>query len=123
MTKSLNSTAQKLMEHGKGILAADESEGTIAKRFAKINLPNSLDLRRDYREMLFRSTDAMTNYISGVILTEETLNSPPPTVRRSALSWPMPMSFPASRSTAAPSPCPATTARRSPKASMACASA
>nr|WP_295884704.1 class I fructose-bisphosphate aldolase [uncultured Devosia sp.] len=73
MTKSLNAVAQKLMEPGKGILAADESEGTIAKRFAKINLPNSLDLRRDYREMLFRSTDAMTNYISGVILTEETL--------------------------------------------------
>ncbi|WP_137153090.1 class I fructose-bisphosphate aldolase [Devosia sp. FKR38] len=73
MSKSLNSIAQKLMEPGKGILAADESEGTIAKRFAKINLPNSLDLRRDYREMLFRSTEAMTNYISGVILTEETL--------------------------------------------------
>ncbi|MHA6690776.1 class I fructose-bisphosphate aldolase [Devosia sp. A449] len=73
MTKSLNAIAQKLMEPGKGILAADESEGTIAKRFAKINLPNSLDLRRDYREMLFRSTGAMTNYISGVILTEETL--------------------------------------------------
>lgn len=73
MTKSLNAVAQKLMEPGKGILAADESEGTIAKRFAKINLPNSLDLRRDYREMLFRSTEAMTKYISGVILTEETL--------------------------------------------------
>lgn len=73
MSKSLNSIAQKLMEHGKGILAADESEGTIAKRFDKINLPNTLELRRDYREMLFRSTRAMTNYISGVILTEETL--------------------------------------------------
>ena len=73
MPKSLNAIAQKLMESGKGILAADESEGTIAKRFAKINLPNSLDLRRDYREMLFRSTEAMTRYISGVILTEETL--------------------------------------------------
>lgn len=73
MSKSLNAIAQKLMESGKGILAADESEGTIAKRFAKINLPNSLDLRRDYREMLFRSTEAMTRYISGVILTEETL--------------------------------------------------
>src|SRR5690606_41202847 len=68
MTKSLAAIAQKLMEPGKGILAADESEGTIAKRFAKINLPNSLDLRRDYREMLFRSTEAMTRYISGVIL-------------------------------------------------------
>ncbi|WP_127755286.1 MULTISPECIES: class I fructose-bisphosphate aldolase [unclassified Devosia] len=70
---SLNAVAQKLMEPGKGILAADESEPTIAKRFAKINLPNSLDLRRDYREMLFRSEEAMRNYISGVILTEETL--------------------------------------------------
>src|SRR5690554_1405666 len=73
MTKSLNAIAQKLMEPGKGILAADESEGTIAKRFAKISLPNTLDLRRDYREMLFRSTEAMSKYISGVILTEETL--------------------------------------------------
>ena len=73
MTKSLNAIAQKLMAPGKGILAADESEGTIAKRFAKINLPNSLDLRRDYREMLFGATEAMTNSISGVILTEETL--------------------------------------------------
>jgi fructose-bisphosphate aldolase class I len=73
MTKSLNAIAQKLMEPGKGILAADESESTIGKRFDKINLPNTLDLRRDYREMLFRSTNAMQNYISGVILTEETL--------------------------------------------------
>ena len=73
MTKSLNSIAQKLMTSGQGILAADESEPTIARRFAKINLPNSIELRRDYREMLFRSTEAMTKYISGVILTEETL--------------------------------------------------
>ena len=73
MPMSLNAVARKLMEPGKGILAADESEPTIAKRFAKINLPNSLDLRRDYREMLFRSEEAMRNYISGVILTEETL--------------------------------------------------
>lgn len=70
---SLNAIAQKLVESGKGILAADESEGTIAKRFAMIGLPVTLETRRDYREMLFRSTDAMTNYISGVILTEETL--------------------------------------------------
>lgn len=73
MTKSLNAIAQKLMTPGMGILAADESEGTIGKRFAKINLPNTLDLRRDYREMLFGASDAMKKYISGVILTEETL--------------------------------------------------
>jgi fructose-bisphosphate aldolase class I len=70
---SLNAIAQKLVEPGKGILAADESEGTIAKRFAAIELPVTLETRRDYREMLFRSTEAMQNYISGVILTEETL--------------------------------------------------
>ncbi len=73
MTKSLNAIAQKLMKQGQGILAADESEGTIGKRFSKINLPNTLELRRDYREMLFGASDAMRNYISGVILTEETL--------------------------------------------------
>jgi len=70
---SLNAIAKKLVAKGKGILAADESEGTIAKRFALIGLPVTLETRRDYREMLFRSTDAMRNYISGVILTEETL--------------------------------------------------
>jgi fructose-bisphosphate aldolase class I len=70
---SLNAIAKKLVASGKGILAADESEGTIAKRFALIGLPVTLETRRDYREMLFRSTDAMRDYISGVILTEETL--------------------------------------------------
>ena len=123
MTKSLYAIAQKLMEPGKGILAADESEGTIAKRFAKINLPNSLDLRRDYREMLFRSTEAMTNYIWASSSPRRPSSSTPPTIPRSAPSLPMPMSSPASRSTAAPSPCPATAARRSPRALMACASA
>ena len=70
---SLNAVARKLVAPGKGILAADESEGTIAKRFAAIELPVTLETRRDYREMLFRSTEAMEKYISGVILTEETL--------------------------------------------------
>ncbi len=70
---ALEKIARKLVEPGKGILAADESEGTIAKRFAAIELPVTLETRRDYREMLFRSTSAMRSYISGVILTEETL--------------------------------------------------
>ena len=70
---TLNDIARKLVAPGSGILAADESEGTIAKRFAMIGLPVTFETRRDYREMLFRSRDAMTNYISGVILTEETL--------------------------------------------------
>jgi fructose-bisphosphate aldolase class I len=70
---SLNAVARKLVAPGKGILAADESEGTISKRFAAIELPVTLETRRDYREMLFRATEAMEKYISGVILTEETL--------------------------------------------------
>lgn len=70
---SLNAIAKKLVAKGTGILAADESEGTIAKRFALIGLPVTLETRRDYREMLFRSKEAMSKYISGVILTEETL--------------------------------------------------
>lgn len=70
---SLNAVARKLVEPGTGILAADESEPTIAKRFARIGLPSTEELRRDYREMLFRTKEAMTKYISGAILTEETL--------------------------------------------------
>ncbi len=70
---TLNEIAKKLVEPPKGILAADESEGTISKRFAQIELPVTLETRRDYREMLFRSTEAMRRYVSGVILTEETL--------------------------------------------------
>jgi len=70
---SLQEIAKQLVAPGTGILAADESEGTIAKRFAVIGLPVTFETRRDYREMLFRAHEAMSKYISGVILTEETL--------------------------------------------------
>ena len=70
---TLNDVAKQLVAPGMGILAADESEGTIAKRFAVIGLPVTFETRRDYREMLFRSSEAMSKFISGVILTEETL--------------------------------------------------
>ena len=70
---SLQEIAKQLVAPGTGILAADESEGTIAKRFAVIGLPVTFETRRDYREMLFRAHEAMSTYISGVILTEETL--------------------------------------------------
>ena len=70
---TLADTAKALVAPGMGILAADESEGTIAKRFAVIGLPVTFETRRDYREMLFRAREAMTKYITGVILTEETL--------------------------------------------------
>src|SRR5207237_5599436 len=58
---------------GGGILAADESSGTIKKRFDAIGAECTADTRRDYREFLFRSTEAMSKYISGVILYDETI--------------------------------------------------
>lgn len=73
MSMSLEQVAQAMVAPGRGILAADESSGTIKKRFDSINTESTADSRRDYREMLFRSTDAMKNYISGVILYDETL--------------------------------------------------
>ena len=64
----LNQVALAMVAPGKGLLAADESSGTIKKRFDAIKVESTEDSRRDYREMLFRSGDAMSNYISGVIL-------------------------------------------------------
>jgi fructose-bisphosphate aldolase class I len=69
----LNKVARALVAPGKGILAADESTGTIKKRFDAINVASTEESRRDYREMLFRSSEAMSRYISGVILYDETI--------------------------------------------------
>ena len=69
----LNKVALALAASGKGILAADESSGTIKKRFDAIKVESTEDSRRDYREMMFRSKDAMSKYISGVILYDETI--------------------------------------------------
>jgi fructose-bisphosphate aldolase, class I len=69
----LNKVAQALVAPGKGILAADESSGTIKRRFDTINVESTEQTRRDYREMLFRAKEAMSNYISGVILYDETI--------------------------------------------------
>ncbi len=73
MTERLEDIAAAMVAPGKGILAADESSGTIKKRFDKINVTSTEDNRRDYREMLFRSSEAMKNHISGVILYDETI--------------------------------------------------
>jgi fructose-bisphosphate aldolase class I len=69
----LNRVAAAMVAPGRGILAADESSGTIKKRFDAIGVESTADSRRDYREMLFRTTDAMSKYISGVILYDETI--------------------------------------------------
>src|SRR5262249_13963605 len=68
----LNKVAQAMVAPGKGILAADESSGTIKKRFDAIGVESTEDTRRDYREMLFRSAEGM-KHISGVILYDETI--------------------------------------------------
>lgn len=73
MSERLEDIAHAMVAKGKGILAADESSGTIQKRFDTINVDSTPDSRRDYREMLFRTTQAMENHISGVILYDETL--------------------------------------------------
>ena len=69
---SLVTTARSLVAPGKGILAADESDPTIAKRFQSIGVESSEERRRDYREMLFR-TENLELGVSGVILFDETL--------------------------------------------------
>jgi len=68
----LNKVAEAMTGSGRGILAADESTGTIKKRFDAINVECTEDNRRDYREMLFRSAEGM-QHISGVILYDETI--------------------------------------------------
>jgi fructose-bisphosphate aldolase class I len=70
---ALNAIARKLVTPGKGLLAADESTGTIKKRFDAIGVESTDVSRRDYREMLFRADEAMRDHISGVILYDETL--------------------------------------------------
>src|SRR5262244_3061412 len=66
-------TAKAMVAKGKGILAADESSGTIKKRFDAIGVESTEENRRDYREMLIRSKEAMSQHISGVILYDETI--------------------------------------------------
>jgi fructose-bisphosphate aldolase class I len=73
MSEKLEDIARALVAPGKGILAADESTSTIKKRFDSIKLTSTEDSRRDYREMLFRATEGMKNYVSGVILYDETI--------------------------------------------------
>jgi fructose-bisphosphate aldolase, class I len=70
--QELEKTARALVAPGKGILAADESFGTIGKRFEAVGIESSEDSRRAYREMLFTTPD-IGEYLSGVILFEETL--------------------------------------------------
>lgn len=71
--QELIENAKRIARPGFGILAADESTGTIGTRFQKINVENNEENRRAYRELLFTS-EGIENYISGVIMFEETLD-------------------------------------------------
>ena len=70
---NINEIATQMVTPGKGILAADESSGTIKKRFDSINVESTEENRMNYRRILFETQEAMQNYISGVILFDETL--------------------------------------------------
>src|SRR5438876_3591778 len=73
MTKTdLEATANALVAEGKGILAADESDGTIKKRFDAIGIESTGENRRAYRDLLF-TTEGAEEFISGVILFDETI--------------------------------------------------
>ncbi|MCF3932757.1 fructose-bisphosphate aldolase class I [Acuticoccus sp. M5D2P5] len=73
MSETLAGIADAMVQDGQGILAADESTGTIKKRFDQIGLENVEENRRAYRELLFTSDEAMRDYVSGVILFDETI--------------------------------------------------
>ena len=68
----LMNTASSMIKKGKGILAADESTPTIGKRLQQIGVDSTFETRNEYRDMLF-TADGMENYISGVIMFDETL--------------------------------------------------
>ena len=69
----LNKIALKILSNGKGILAADESNGTMTKRLVSVNVPSTPENRLLFRETLF-SSDGIKNFIGGVILYDETIN-------------------------------------------------
>ena len=71
--KELRDIANAIVAPGKGILAADESTGTVGKRFAQINVENVEENRRLYRQLLFTSGKELSQYVSGVILFHETM--------------------------------------------------
>ena len=71
-TQTLRDTANILFADSKGLLAMDESNGTCNKRFAKLGIPQTVAMRRDYREMIIR-TPGLSECISGAILCDETI--------------------------------------------------
>ena len=75
VASTMESTVAAILAYGKGILAADESFPTIEKRFKALNIASTEEDRRDYRELLF-TTPGLGEFISGVILFDETIRQP-----------------------------------------------
>jgi hypothetical protein len=118
--QKLHETATEIVAEGKGILAADESDGTIKKRFDSIGVESTEEARRAYRDLLF-TTEGVEDYISGVILYDETIRQAAVdgTPFRNCSS--RRASSPGSRSTRVRSRSRSPRARRSPKGSTDCA--
>ena len=87
--KSIQDIAKAMVAKGKGILAADESTPTCTKRFESINVESTAENRNAYRDMLF-TADGIENYISGVILFDETIRQ---STRNGSKSFPEPVSY------------------------------
>jgi fructose-bisphosphate aldolase, class I len=113
---SLPDVARALVAPGKGILAADESHPTMAKRLATIGLDSSADLRLAYRELLLTSP-GLSEHVSGVILFDETIRQFTHGGAPFAEALAGAGIVPASRSTAAPPRSPGSSTRSSPRAS------
>ena len=107
----LEATARAIVAPGKGILAADESTGTIKKRFDKIGVESTEENRRAYRDLLF-TTEGVEEFISGVILFDETIRQATDDGVPLSRSWRRPVRSPGSRSTPGRSPWRCSPARR-----------
>jgi len=93
--QELVAIAKAMVAPGKGILAADESYGTANKRFEKLGIPTTEEMRRAYREMLF-TTPGISDFFSGVILFDERFVKQLRVAFRLPKSWRMLVLFPAS---------------------------
>ena len=116
----LKDTAKLLFADNKGLLAMDESNGTCNKRFEKLGIPQTVETRRAYRELIV-TTPGLSETIGGAILYDETIRQRRATARPLSRSSLRPVSLPASRWTPAPRSWPGIPAKRSPKAWTACA--
>jgi hypothetical protein len=120
-TRDLESTARMILAEGRGILAADESTGTMSKRLEGEGIESTKETRRRFRELMF-TTDGIEQWIGGVILYDETIRQSTSDARRFRSIWWGVESSQASRSTPAPSHWLARLVRGSPMGSTGCAS-